>query len=457
MKRIYIVITLFYFLAITSSCNKFLDLQPTDQIGQDQALNSKDKIERALNGAYHLLGQGNYYGFEWMNAIWLSSEDVVPFGAGTTDLQFANHSVVASSNTISINWSAMYQVVNQVNNIIEAIHKTTDPDYSAADKGNDLGQALFLRGLVYFDLARTFGGVTASSDLCVPLVLTPTNGLSSKSFPKRNTCAEVYAQVGEDLDSAEALLPLSSDAAVATKHAATALKARLNLYLKNWPTAEQLASAVISDNSYSLVEPYEKLVTQKNSKEAIFELNYSPELTNPLSSVFLPTSLNGSYRIGPSSQLMSLLNNPAIGGDRKVTVATDAEGNPYSNRYRSLVTSGYSDDDVIILRLAEMYLIRAEARANQNELPGALADLNMIRKRSEVAPLLPTLSKEEIIDKILDERRVEFAFEPFRWFDLIRTGRISSALGLTDKNKYVFPLPSNEVQSNPNLRQNTGY
>jgi len=456
MKNILNVFFVFTLVITSYSCKKFLDLQPIDQIGEDVALDSKDKIERALVGAYNQLGQGNYYGFEWMNAVWLGDGDVVPFGAGTTDMQFYNHTIVPSSNTISINWQAMYQVINQTNNVISSVRENSDPHYSLDDKNNDLGQAYFIRALVYFDLARTFGGTGASSGLCVPLILKPTRGLNNDSYPKRSTCADVYKQVGNDLDSAEALLPLSNNKNIATRRAATALKARLNLYLENWSTAEQLASAIISDNSYSLVFPFEKLITQKNTSEAIFELSYSSVQENPLSYVFLPTSMSGQYRIGPSNEFINLVNNPSVGGDRKVMVAVDAGGNPYCNKYRSLATTGHSDDDVVVLRLAEMYLIRAEARANQNNVIGAVSDLDTIRRRSNV-PLSTASTVSEVLLEIENERRIEFAFEPFRWFDLIRTNRIGAVVGLTDKDKFVFPLPASEILANSNLEQNHGY
>ncbi|MGN6298987.1 MAG: RagB/SusD family nutrient uptake outer membrane protein [Ginsengibacter sp.] len=456
MKNLFKILFIPALLLALSSCKKFLDKQPYDQIGGDVALNSKDKIERAVTGAYNLLGQGNYYGFEWMNTVWLSDGDVVPFGAGTTDLQFFNHTVVASSNTIAINWQAMYQVVNQVNNVIDAIHDINSSDYSTEDRNNDLGQAYFLRGLVYFDLTRTFGDVTSSSHPAVPLVLHATRGMSANSYPARSTSAEVYTQVASDLDSAESLLTVSNNPNIATKRAATALKARLNLYLKDYEKASQFASQVISGPTYSLVHPFEKIITTKNTSEAIFEIAYSSVLNNPLSGVFLPTSMGGQYRVGPSNDIYSILQNPAIGGDRKVLVATDAAGNPYVNKYRSLATVGYSDDDVIVLRLAEMYLIRAEARANLDSIPQAVADLNIIKSRSN-ATLSTANNKQEVLLDIENERRVEFAFDPLRWFDLIRTNRAAEVIGLSDQNRYVFPIPSAERLANENLSQNPGY
>src|SRR5688500_396473 len=101
------------------SCKKFLDLQPVNQIGEAEALTTEDKLQRSMNGAYSRLQLNGYYGFEWSNAVWLSDDNVVPFSAGTTDLQFDGHAVLASSNTMDINWRAMYQAINAANNVLE--------------------------------------------------------------------------------------------------------------------------------------------------------------------------------------------------------------------------------------------------------------------------------------------------------------------------------------------------
>lgn len=428
------------------SCKKFLDVQPVNQIGETEALTTEEKLQRALNGAYSRLQVNEYYGFEWSNAVWLSDDNVVPFSAGTTDLQFDGHAVLASSNTMDINWRAMYQAVNAANNVIDGAQSLQVAGFSDEERNNMVGQALFIRALVYFDLARTWGGV--------PLVLQPTRGLNNTSYPARNTVAEVYAQVERDVLEAEAKLPVSNNRIIASKAAATALKARLYLYQQKWAAAEQAATTVILNNAYSLVKPFERLITEKRTAEAIFELDYNATDGNALSSVFLPQALGGTYRIGPTAGLVNLLNNPAIGGSRSVLVGVSGNA-PYGNKYRR-VGAGRNDDNVIVIRLAEMYLIRAEARANQNKIGEGLADLNAVRNRADV-PDAAAATKEALLLLIENERRVEFAFEPHRWFDLIRTGRAGAVLGVTDARKYVFPIPANEVLSNKSLVQNEGY
>jgi hypothetical protein len=295
-------------------------------------------------------------------------------------------------------------------------------------------------------MVRTWGGV--------PLVTTPTRGLGESSFPAKATVDQVYTQIIQDLTDAEANLPESGARTIATKKAAQALRAKVALYRGDWPNAISYATTVINSNNYSLVTPFEKLITDKQNTESIFELDYSNVDPNELSAYFYPTTMGGYYRVGPTAAITSLLEDENVGGDRSVMIAYH-NGAVYGNRYRK-ATGNVKDDNYAIIRLAEMYLIRAEARANQDQLNEALEDLNTIRERANVAPLA-IANKQDLLLAIENERRVEFAFEPHRWFDLIRTGRAGAVLGVTDARKYVFPIPGAEILANPNLAQNEGY
>jgi hypothetical protein len=446
MKFINIVVVVAVLVSGLTSCKKFLDNDPTGQISEDIALTSKDRIQRALTGAYSRLQVQEYYGAEWPNAVWLSDDNVTSFGSGTTDLQFDGHAVLASSNTIEITWKAMYQAINAANNVINAVSVVEDPSMSDADRNSLEGQALFIRALVYFDLARTFGGV--------PLVLAPTRGLTDESFPAKSTVEEVYAQVLADLEEAEGKLPDVVDRNRAHKKAAEALHARVALYQKDWETAEAYSTLVINSPDFSLVTPFETIITEKNNTESIFELAYNVTDANALSGYYYPAEMGGFYRVGPTNELVTLLKDPSIAGNRSVLLAETADA-PYGNRYRA-ANGSTNDDNYAVLRLAEMFLIRAEARANLENVSGGADDLNEIRHRAELGDT-PAASKETLLKAIEDERRIEFAFEPHRWFDLIRTGRAGDVLGVTDASKYVFPLPASEVLTNTNLVQNQNY
>jgi hypothetical protein len=149
---------------------------------------------------------------------------------------------------------------------------------------------------------------------------------------------------------------------------------------------------------------------------------------------------------------VSQLNNPAIGGTRNTLIAGSGSS-VYGVLYN---TTSTSTDPSYVIRIAELYLIRAEARAQQNNLSGALADLNAVRNRAGV-PNSTAATQADILLAIENENSVEFAFEPHRWFDLVRTGRAGAVLGLTNQDYWLFPIPLSDVLSDPDVTQNPGY
>lgn len=432
-----------------TACNDFLSENPVNDIGESIALTSEDRIRRAMVGAYSQLQVNEYYGFEWPNAIWLSDDNVFAAGGGTTDLQFDNNDILPSSNTMEINWRAIYRVVNQANNIIAATETVDEASFTTDEKNDLSGQALFLRALAYFDLARTWGGV--------PLVLTPTRGFGDDAFAARSSADDVYAQVIKDLDEAEKRLPERTNRFVATRKAAQALRARVALYRQDWATAERYATLLITSPDHELVKPYERFLNEKGTRESIFELAYNNVDQNATGGLFLPQAKGGSYRLGPTAAIVALLRDPQKGGSRSVMIDNftfNGAVTPHVNKYRRAGT--LNDSPIWILRMGEMYLIRAEARAQQNNVAGGLADLNAVRQRADV-PATTAATKEALLLLIEDERRLELAFEPHRWFDLIRTGRAQTVLRITNPNKFLFPIPTGEIRANPSLTQNQGY
>jgi hypothetical protein len=150
------------------------------------------------------------------------------------------------------------------------------------------------------------------------------------------------------------------------------------------------------------------------------------------------------------------VNDPTVGGNRNSLVATVTIGGrpaTYGNLYNR---SAQSDDPAYVIRTAELYLIRAEARAWQTNLKGAREDLNAVRNRAGLGSVEPA-TQDEILLAIENERRIEFAFEAHRWFDLVRTERIDDVLGITDTRKWLFPLPLVDIGADVDLKQNPGY
>ena len=233
------------------------------------------------------------------------------------------------------------------------------------------------------------------------------------------------------------------------------MRARVALYQEDWATAEAKASELINASTdFALVMPFEKIITEKKNTESIFELDYNQVDRNELSAYFYPTSKGGYYRTGPTDELEALLKDPLVAGTRSILLAEEG-GVVFGNRFRKAL-GGTKDDNYPIIRLAEMYLIRAEARANQDKVTEGIEDLDVVRDRAGLTGTTAT-TKDELLLAIEEERRIEFAFEPHRWFDLIRTNRAATVLGVSDQKKYVFPIPGTEVLTNKKIEQNEGY
>jgi hypothetical protein len=276
--------------------------------------------------------------------------------------------------------------------------------------------------------------------------------------------ADTYAQVLKDLNAAEALVPTNVSRNRVTLRTVQALKARFYLYQKDWALAEQFATNVIGDNTnYNLVTPYSAFFTNNAvaTTESVFELAYTVSNTNGHSNWWLPPALGGRREWSPNDATVALLNDPAVGGNRNALIARTAPpGNLWYGRlyYRTPLGT----DPAYVIRIAELWLIRAEARAEQGKLIGAnsaQSDLNAVRARANVgnttAVTLPDFKLA--IEK---ERQVEFPFEADRWFNLVRTDRAQTLLTLPDKHLYLFPIPYNETLVDPALagnNRNPGY
>jgi hypothetical protein len=241
------------------------------------------------------------------------------------------------------------------------------------------------------------------------------------------------------------------------KATARGLRARLHLYRQQWPDAEAYATQVLSNSAYTLVSPYRAFSTAPFlTSESVLEISYSNADANTMWNNWFPSALGGQYNFQPVPAAITLLNDPVVGGSRSALLASTTINGAaaiYGNLYSR---SAQRDDPSYVLRVAELYLIRAEARARQGKVALALADLNAVRTRAGV-PVSTAATVADLLLAIENERRVEFAFEADRWFDLVRTGRAGAVLGVTDTKKWVFPIPYNDLVADPDLEQNPGY
>ncbi|MDD5508140.1 MAG: RagB/SusD family nutrient uptake outer membrane protein [Bacteroidales bacterium] len=429
------------------SCNDFLDIEPTDSISDTEAIKDKTGVNRAITGSYNALQQTGSYGRYLVIVQDLAADNLKWTGTTQDYGQIDNNQIPAENVIIDGIWASAYDCINRVNNVIYRLPDIGDLTPDERDSYD--GEALFLRGLCYFNLVELFGGV--------PLKVQPTLDLSNID-QARNTVDAVYDQIIEDLLDAEQKLPSSSSPGRASAFSATALLARVYLtrfHLGNDPSFAQLAidkaTHVINEGGHSLAASLEDLFTG-NDTESLFEVVFDAQNRNVLAQYFYPRSLLGRYEVAPQQDLLDSWEiADTFRLNASIAIAPDLL--PYGYKYRD-VTAG--TDRVYILRLAEMYLIRAEALAYTNGDIGSIQDdINVIRNR---AGLPPTEAADYYALKLAVqyERRHEFAFECQRWSDMVRTKTATLILGIDEKYT-LFPIPLSEMQTNKKMSQNPGY
>lgn len=435
---------------LLTACQQFLDVKPRESISDAATITNQSSALTALRGVYSALADGGYYGTSFQSIGYLSGDNIQWTGSQSQVQEFINKKVNADNSTISSVWIAIYRAINRANNILAKVPEVTDPALTTDLKNQYLGEAYAIRALAYFDLARTFGGV--------PLITKPTSQPTDNSGIQRASVAETYAQVLKDLEAAEPLLPLTTDRYRVTRKTVYALKARYYLYQKDWAKAEDYAARLIGDaTNYKLQKPYGAFFQNdaRGTAESVWEVFYNGTTeVNGHRNQWQPQTTGGTRQWAPNDALVTLLNNPAVGGNRSVLIAKDNQNRWYGNLYYRNPAS----DPTYIFRIAEAYLIRAEARAQQDKQTDALVDLNAVRDRAGLTALTATTTtKEALLLAIENERRVEFALEPHRWFDVVRTGRAAAVFGLTDANRYILPIPIQQILSDNVLKQNPGY
>jgi len=453
-------------------CRKQLQIPPPySSIVTSQVFKDSVDATSALLGIYStLINTGTAMKFGSGAAttfLGMASDELVPFNKGDQQLiQFYNNTLLSTNSWVFIHfWQTTYSLIYRTNAIIDGLKNSTGIQPSVANE--IIGEAKFFRSYFYFYLTNLFGDV--------PLILS--TDYKTTLLASRTSKEQVYQQIINDLKDAQALLPDDYSAAGgekirANKWGATSLLARVYLYHREWQQAETQSSAIINSDNYSLVSDLNS-VFLTNSSEAIFQLSISSTTTN---NAYNATPEGYNYvRLTPkpptyyvSNTLLASFEN----NDRRKVSWLDStvyRGVAYYYPYKYKVGSaaaqanGTVTEYYMVLRLAEQYLIRAEAKAQQNiDLVGAVSDINVIRSRAGLDSLPSSLTQTEILQAIAQERKVEFFAEwGHRWLDLNRSGQSNDILPpikpLWQSYQQLFPIPFSELQADPNLIQNPGY
>lgn len=443
------IYSLFLLSAIaTASCSDFLEQEPVNYISDDAVITNAASARSALNGVYHNLGRTAYYGGTYFDAgVNLASDNVTWTGSLNYYYDFDTHQYSAENQLLSNAWYSIYATINQANQVINKAVLVND--LKDAERDRIVGEATVIRSLAFFDLARTWGNIS--------VVKEATTSPTQFDGVKQQSAREVYQLVANDIESVYNSLSQPSDRVHVNQAVADALLARVYLYLEQWEKAADHATRVINNSYYSLGDITD-IIGAKGAAESVWELAYSSSFVNNQSSYWRSPNDGGRHEWGPSKEVVTLLQDPTIGGDRKAFFADYSTAQVPDYYVGTLYQSPSNDDNVILFRLAEAYLIRAEALAKQSvpDLESSLQDLNTIRQRSHVPAIEERISQQELILKIEEENRVEFAIEPHRWFDLVRTGRATEVLGIK-AYQTLFPIPYNDIQADHDLVQNEGY
>lgn len=443
------------FLSVTSCSNSLLDKEPISNISGEGYYKKPGDAQAGINGIYNglqALFRQNY-------AYW---------GEGRADNVVTRHAAdpaALQQNTLtpiinSARWDNFYTVISRANYAIKYIPQAFGAEDSELKK-QLLGQAHALRALTYFYLVRIWGEV--------PLVIEPYEGLGQELFVQKNTEAEVLAKVEEDLmlatENCAANYSGAGNRVLITKGAAYAFLTQLYMWQKKYAQAIGMSEKVLADPQYTLVsiEDWNNIFVKGSSAESIFEVGYNEVQTN---------NLRIWYAMGSDSDYVpsaSFIASIEPGDLRKPRIYDVSEVQP--RKIWKFFGQGFNDEspepsagNIVLTRVADIVLLKAEAHAHLNQTDEALDLLNRIRIRAGLSALdqnKASIQFGSLLTGILHERSIELCFEGHRWFDLVRTGTAISIMkpinGLSDNRNLLWPIHEGELLKNPNLKQNEFY
>jgi starch-binding outer membrane protein, SusD/RagB family len=440
------------------SCKKFVEVPPpTNQIVNPLPFKDDATATATVNGIYSEMMRSQNQFSDNLTTLYagMSADELYYYSPSFRDEFVKNEITQANHENLRTSfWEPAYKFIYTSNLCIEQLVQSFS--LTPHIKNTLIGECKFIRAYCYFYLINLFGDV--------PLVVTSDYRINS-SLP-RVSKNQVYVQIINDLDDAVNLLGESYPTAGRVrpnKWAVAAMLARVYLYNGDWIDAEIEASAIINSGVYTL-EPDLNNVFLKSSKEAILQL--IP--VNPIFNTYEGYAILQPNNTLPPTYLLtsSLLNAFETGDQREVawvgSRSFQGQTAYFPYKYKVYGNNAPLTEYYMVLRLAEQYLIRAEARVEQNNFDGALDDINIIRNRAGL-PGVNYSSQQAILSAIEQERRIElFAEWGHRWNDLKRTGKINSVLGALKPETWqptdsLWPVPQAEINLNHALTQNPGY
>lgn len=442
-----------------SSCGDLLELDPPSAIVATNFWKTAGDAEAGLTNAYHFMQNSMTQNFITVPLV-LADDSRANSGGNFT----RHEAFVATSvhGNVLDHWRDVYQAVHGADDVLANVPAITDP---ALQKDRVLGEAYFLRGWAFFQLTRNWGKV--------PLPLEPSKSSAQDFNIERSEVPEVYAQIIKDLKGAEKLLPEmhpKNNRARPAKGSARAWLAKVYLQQPQPDYALALAECekVMADPQYKLVPGANFgdifAVGKQNTSETIFEMSFRPSTATEGHGLDAETVqyTGSSFRLRPHQKIIDAFK--ARTGDLRAAASLGTfNNNAYIRKYEQgppgSSNRGTQTSNIVYLRLADIILLRAECLNELGKTAEAIPYLDQIRTRAGLAPTTAT-TQAQVRQAIRDERFLELAFEPHRWYDLIRWNiAVGTVPNLTEANRdrILWPVPARELDLNPNLDQNPSY
>jgi len=457
-KVYYIKLIICGLLIISYSCDNFVEIeQPNSQLITESVYRDVATANAAMTDIYAQMREqglitGKINGISCLLGTY--ADELISFEDGIyTTAPFYSNTLSSSMTYISNIWNRTYSQIYAVNAVLEGVENSTA--LSQDVKKQLKGEALFLRGFLHFHLVNLYGDV--------PYIIT-TDYNKNKNAVRINS-TEVNQKVINDLKDAASLLGKTysqSDRIRPNRSAVQSLLARVYLYNNNYEDAQTMASAVLNEKSLYSIGTNLSTVFLKDSPATIWQLSAGPNGANTYQGATFIFQAGPPSRVSLTESLITQFETNDLRKTSWIKTVTNGNNKWYHPfKYKQNNNTAVTLENSVVLRLEEQYLIRAEARAMQGELNGAVEDLNVIRNRAGLSGTT-AVSHNDIMKAIEHERRVEL-FSEFghRFFDLKRWNKLENVLGTKtgwNTTDSLWPLPLSEMNSNPFLTpQNPGY
>jgi starch-binding outer membrane protein, SusD/RagB family len=467
-RKINVLSILFSFVLFSLGCKKFIEVNsPSTSVNGKNVYVDDANAIAAVTGIYAKLSSSN---FSLNLSIYpeLSADNYSLYTLENDNFTlYYQNSLTANYRQTTEFWSSLYNYIYLSNAAITGL--TSSSGLTPIIKKQLLGETHFLRAFFYFYLYNLYGSV--------PLALS--TDFENNNHLSRSDSVDVYKQILSDLNIADTMLGdkyldaslvnTTNERVRPNRYAAKALMSRVYLYIKDYEAAEACSSILIDTANLYTSQITIGEVFLKNSSETIWSLQpVRFEVNTDEAAFYTPvgSELNGVKPVYISSGLKAAYEANDLRKNMWIdSISFNGEYYSYPAKYKTLPGTTDLNEYPVVLRLAEQYLVRAEARAALSDVSGSQNDINIIRRRAGL-PDIAANTINDLFTAVIAERRVELFSEwGNRWFDLKRTGLINSVMGsasqlkggVWDKYKSLFPIPSTEIIANGHLNQNVGY